>query len=74
MFVLVRQERHEIVAVAVEQLELPPCGCMPPPTSQVALYIHVSRDSCNTCREDFEGLVGFVSGCRLDCVLADIML
>lgn len=29
--------------------ELPPCGCAPPPTSQVAVYIHVWPD----CSDDF---------------------
>ncbi len=36
--------------------ELPPCDCMPPPTSQVAVYIHVCPDSFNICSEDFEGI------------------
>lgn len=37
------------------KLELPPRGCMPPPTT-VAVYIHVCPDSYNICREDFRGI------------------
>lgn len=32
-------------------LELPPCGCMPPSTSQVAVYIHVCSDAVKTLKE-----------------------
>ncbi len=38
------------------KLELPPRGCMPPPTSRVAVYIHVCPGSYNICSEDFEGI------------------
>ena len=33
------------------QTELPPCGCRPPPTSQVTVYIHVCPDSYHGVKE-----------------------
>ncbi len=44
---------RKIENIGKSKLELSPHACMPPPTSQVVVYIHVCPHSHNICSEDY---------------------